>query len=85
MTVTEAAAKGTPSVCFDVPGLRDSVTPNTGYIFKTEEELFRKWENLINDQKTLQAKSKNCLKHASRYLWESQLAELSKVVSSLFE
>lgn len=51
LVVTEAAIRGTPTVGFDIPGLRDSVVPKeTGLLAGTEGAFASAWASLaLND------------------------------------
>ncbi len=51
IVVAEAAARGTPTVGFDVPGVRDSVRDGeTGVLARTGTELASAWASLaLND------------------------------------
>jgi glycosyltransferase involved in cell wall biosynthesis len=50
IVITEAAAHGTPSLAFDVPGVRDAVQPGrTGVLAGSEEEFASQWVALASD------------------------------------
>jgi glycosyltransferase involved in cell wall biosynthesis len=50
IVITEAAAQGTPSLAFDVPGVRDAVRPGrTGILAGSEEEFASQWVALASD------------------------------------
>ncbi len=52
LVVAEAAIRGTPTVAFDVPGLRDSVVPGqTGMLVQTEGQFASEWASLAIDQR----------------------------------
>ena len=52
IVVAEAAIRGTPSVAFDVPGLRDSVVHGqTGMLVRTEGQFASEWASLAIDQR----------------------------------
>ncbi len=52
IVVVEAAIRGTPSVAFDVPGLRDSVLHGqTGMLVRTEGQFTSEWASLAIDQR----------------------------------
>ena len=52
IVVAEAAIRGTPTVAFDVPGLRDSVVHGqTGMLVQTEGQFASAWASLAIDQR----------------------------------
>src|SRR6266702_3064475 len=52
IVVAEAAIRGTPSVAFDVPGLRDSVLHGqTGMLVRTEGQFTSEWASLAIDRR----------------------------------
>src|SRR5689334_24524825 len=52
IVVAEAAIRGTPSVAFDVPGLRDSVMHGqTGMLVRTEGQFASEWASLAIDRR----------------------------------
>ena len=74
ITVIEAASKGTPTICYPVPGLLDSVNENTGYFVK--DSLRETWTYVINEiqsnSKEYIGKQDNCLKWAKKFEWGNQ-------------
>jgi glycosyltransferase involved in cell wall biosynthesis len=52
IVVAEAAIRGTPTVAFDVPGLRDSVVHGqTGMLVQTEGQFASEWASLAIDRR----------------------------------
>ena len=50
LVITEAAARGTPSVGFDVPGVRDAIVDfETGFLATDAESFQRHWVHLARD------------------------------------
>jgi glycosyltransferase involved in cell wall biosynthesis len=50
IVITEAAGRGTPSIGFDVPGVRDSIRKDTtGLIATTQEDFVKSWLELAHD------------------------------------
>jgi glycosyltransferase involved in cell wall biosynthesis len=50
LVITEAAARGTPSVGFDVPGVRDAIVDfETGFLATDPESFQRHWLHLAQD------------------------------------
>lgn len=79
LVVIEAAYVGTPTVAFDVPGLRDSIINNkTGIICaqNTVEDLAEKILELIEDAKKYKRISRNAAVWGRRFSWEKS-AKLS--------
>ena len=75
ITVIEAAATATPTICYRVPGLVDSVKDNTGYFI--DRSLVETWEKAINDIQNnsdrYRGKQNECITWASNFKWEKQL------------
>lgn len=82
LTVLEAASKMTPTICYPVAGLRDSVKESTGYLVKGS--LRKTWKLAINDIVTnsanYQSKQKTCIMWASQFRWENQMDNFYKIV-----
>ncbi|MET9151848.1 glycosyltransferase family 4 protein [Streptomyces griseoflavus] len=71
LVVTEAAARETPAVAFDVPGLRDSVRDGeTGVLAGGESSFAAAWMSLTlaGDRRELMGKAAR--EHAAAYRWE---------------
>lgn len=81
-TVLEAASKMTPTICYPVQGLRDSVKESTGYLVRGS--LRKEWEKALNDIVTnspnYRSKQSNCIMWASQFRWENQMDNFYKVV-----
>jgi len=72
LTVLEANACGTPSLAFNVPGLKEAIKNNySGYLIDTEKELNEKIIKLINNKKLRDKLSKNSIKWASNFNWDT--------------
>lgn len=73
LVVIEAAYVGTPTVAFDVPGLRDSIINNKTGIICTEnttEDLAREILELVRDTKRYKQMSKNATVWSRKFSWE---------------
>lgn len=73
LVVIEAASAGTPTVAFNVPGLRDSIINNeTGIICSenTVENLARATLMLINDAKKYKRMSRNAVIWSKKFSWK---------------
>ena len=89
ITTIEAATQATPTVCLDVPGLRDSVTPNTGYIAKEDgSNLSEVWLQSIEDARTqnetYRSKQTFGLTWASKFTTPYQTTRLCDIISEHF-
>lgn len=86
LVVIEAASQMTPSVVYNVPGLRDSVKDQqTGIVTKenTPEALAKAAISLINDKTEYQRLQKNALAWASSLTWEDATRKSLKLLESL--
>lgn len=73
LVVIEAASQGTPSIVYNVSGLRDSVMNNkTGVVLKknTPEEMANEAMALYLNTKRYKQFQKNCLVHVKSLTWE---------------
>jgi glycosyltransferase involved in cell wall biosynthesis len=75
ITVIEAAASGTPTICYRAPGLVDSVKDKTGYF--VDGKLVDTWDLVINDiinnSERYRNKQREGVKWAENFKWESQM------------
>ncbi|CAM5549329.1 glycosyl hydrolase [Streptomyces pilosus] len=71
LVVTEAAARETPAVAFDVPGLRDSVRDGeTGVLAHGESSFAAAWMSLTLAEDRRELMGKAAREHAAAYRWE---------------
>jgi glycosyltransferase involved in cell wall biosynthesis len=87
MSVTEAAACGTPAVVTDIAGHRDAVDPGrSGYLARGERELVDRLDELISDDVLRKSMGEGAIVHASRFTWDATaygtFAALAHVVRS---
>lgn len=89
LTVLEAASEATPTVCFNVPGLRDVVKNNTNGIVVQKycyDALANDIKELINDSERF-----NILSQKSRQwflslpTWSQQTKKLEKVLINIYK
>jgi glycosyltransferase involved in cell wall biosynthesis len=84
ITVIEAAASGTPTICYRVPGLVDSVRDETGYFI--DSNLEDTWDLAIEDIKggstRYKDKQREGIKWAKNFKWEKQMDKLVKFILS---
>jgi glycosyltransferase involved in cell wall biosynthesis len=71
LVVTEAAVRGTPSIAFDVPGLRDSVVDGgTGVLARGESSFAAAWCALALSGERRRLMGKAAGERAARYRWD---------------
>lgn len=85
LTVIEAATQGTPTVAYNVEGLRDSIKNNqTGILVDHSiDDLAHAVERLINNTQELKLLSKNAEKYAEQFDWEKSGEQSWEVINSL--
>jgi glycosyltransferase involved in cell wall biosynthesis len=85
LVVIEAASQGTPSVVYNVGGLRDSViNGKTGVVIRKNkpEEMAREAVDLLNDSKRYSFYQKDGLKRARSLEWKIAVDQSSKLIES---
>lgn len=87
LVVIEAAAVGTPTVGYDVPGLRDSIIDGkTGFLSqKNVRSMVEKVEEILINQKRYQLISKNAVKWAANFKWSKSQHESLKLIEHLVD
>jgi glycosyltransferase involved in cell wall biosynthesis len=76
LTVIEAAAFGTPTVAFDVAGLRDSIQNGvTGILAKDQARLVDAVRDIIADPEKRHQLGENCKSWSQRFDWDEAGAE----------
>jgi glycosyltransferase involved in cell wall biosynthesis len=81
IVVTEAALRGTPTVGFDVPGLRDSVVHDrTGLLARTEAEFASAWAALALAPDRRAAMAEAAQRRASQLTWSMAVQHFSAVI-----
>jgi glycosyltransferase involved in cell wall biosynthesis len=81
IVVTEAALRGTPTVGFDVPGLRDSVVhEQTGLLARTEAEFASAWAALALAPDRRAAMAQAARRRASQLTWSTAVQHFSAVI-----
>ncbi len=74
IVVAEAAIRGTPTIGFDVPGLRDSVVDReTGLLNGTESAFASAWASLALDENRRAAMGEAARQRAMRLHWEGSV------------
>jgi glycosyltransferase involved in cell wall biosynthesis len=81
IVVAEAAVRGTPTVGFDVPGLRDSVEHGqTGLLAGTEAGFASAWAALALDHGRRTAMGQAARRRAARLRWSTAVQHFSAVI-----
>jgi glycosyltransferase involved in cell wall biosynthesis len=71
MTITEAAACGTPAVCTRIAGHRDSVADNqSGLLGDNTRDMVEKLSRVLEDTELRTRLSEGALKRAADFTWE---------------
>ncbi|MFF7933015.1 glycosyltransferase [Streptomyces sp. NPDC007940] len=82
LVVTEAATRKTPTVAFDVPGLRDSVVDGeTGVLARGESSFAAAWCTLALSGHRREAMGKAARDRAARYRWHRTVRQFRAVAS----
>ncbi|MCX5233808.1 glycosyltransferase family 4 protein [Streptomyces prunicolor] len=80
LVVTEAAARETPAIAFDVPGLRDSVVDGeTGVLARGESSFAAAWCTLALSGLRREAMGKAACDLAGRYRWDRTVRQFRVV------
>lgn len=71
LVVSEAAARGRPSLAFDVPGVRDAIAHGrSGLLVNSFEEYAKEWIDLAGDQQRRTELGSGALDRAQHYSWD---------------
>ncbi|MBT2401629.1 glycosyltransferase family 4 protein [Streptomyces sp. ISL-100] len=82
LVVTEAATRGTPTIGFDVPGLRDSVADGvTGVLARGESSFAAAWCALALSTERREAMGRAAAARAARYRWSSTVRQFRAVAA----
>jgi glycosyltransferase involved in cell wall biosynthesis len=82
MTLTEAAACGTPAVVTDIAGHRDSAEPGvSGLLVPTPADLAPALSRVLRDAGEREALSRGALMHAARFTWDATARETFRVLA----
>jgi glycosyltransferase involved in cell wall biosynthesis len=81
LVVTEAAARGTPALGFDVPGVRDSIVDGwTGLLARDPEQFTASWESLTFDDQRRNRLGAAARARALDLTWPAAVEVFAKVV-----
>ena len=79
LVITEAAAYGTPTLAFDVPGVRDAVVDGvTGHLARSNEEFVSAWVDLATDPQRRAELARNAQQRALSFTWDQTTEEFLK-------
>ena len=80
--IMEAAALGTPTIGFDVRGVRDSVVAGeTGVLAQTDDAFVSAWIALAGDEVERDRLGAGARRRARGFTWERAVAEFEQVVT----
>ncbi len=88
LVVIEAARTGTPSVGYDVPGLKDSIIDNeTGILTQknTPEEMAENVLNLMRDQPRYIRMCHNAKKWSGKFSWANSVKQSLSLLRQVYE
>lgn len=85
LVVIEAASVGTPTIGYNVPGLRDSIIDNkTGLLSEPKpEELAKKIINVLEKDKLYRQFQIQCLMWSSKFTWKKSLISSTKLIKDI--
>lgn len=85
LVVMEAASVGTPTVGYDVPGLRDSVINNKTGILSTKdpESLATEALELMNNTDKYEIFRRNCLNWSKKFSWRKSVKLSLKLIENI--
>jgi glycosyltransferase involved in cell wall biosynthesis len=82
LVVTEAATRTTPSLGFDVPGLRDSIVDGvTGVLARGESSFAAAWCALALSGERREAMGRAAAARAERYRWSATVSQFRAVAA----
>ncbi|HUD45078.1 MAG TPA: glycosyltransferase family 4 protein [Patescibacteria group bacterium] len=86
LTVIEAASQGTPTIGYNVPGLRDSIQDKiTGLLVeKSPDKMAKTVIKLIQNEDQLENLRKNTREYARQFTWNKSGSESWKLLNSIF-
>lgn len=81
LVVMEAAACGTPTIGFRVPGTRDAVVhEETGILVRSEQELVERWIDFARDSEQRRLLAKGAGERADEFSWSRTYEEFEGVL-----
>ena len=84
IVITEAALVGTPSIGFDVPGVRDAIVDGqSGLLVDSEEELVQRWIELAGDAERRRQLSEGARRHGAEFGWSHVARDFEAVAEGV--
>ena len=72
MTITEAAACGTPAVVTDIAGHRDALDPGrSGFLARSERDLVNRLDEVLEDEVLRKQLGEGAITHAASFTWDA--------------
>lgn len=85
LVVMEAAARGTPAVGFDIPGLRDSIVDNvTGRLAQGESSFAAAWCSMSLSTERRDAMGQSAAQRAGSFGWDRTVQAFRSVAAEAF-
>jgi glycosyltransferase involved in cell wall biosynthesis len=82
MTLTEAAACGTPAAVTDIAGHRDAVEDGvTGILARDQQGLVAAIERLVTDDALRRSMSEEAATRAARFTWDATARHVLEVLA----
>jgi glycosyltransferase involved in cell wall biosynthesis len=86
IVIIEAAAQRTPTVAFDVPGVRDAIVDGeTGELVGSVAALAERWVALSGDRARLEAMGEAARARASLFTWSASTDEFLEATAAAIE
>jgi len=86
LVIMEAAASGTPSVAYDVPGVRDAVVDGvTGVLARDDDDFVQQWTWLAGDAATRAHMGEVGRRRAQEFTWEGSIDDFLKAAEAAVE
>ena len=82
LTILEAARVGTPTLAFNVAGVRDAIVNGvTGVLVNDSQEFMDQWRELADNATTRRALGESARQRAATFSWEQSSALLEAVLT----
>jgi len=86
IVIIEAAAVGTPSIGFRVPGVRDAIADGTtGFLVDSEDELAKRWIEVAQDGLLRGRLSDAGRLHAAEFGWDDVVGRFESIATAAVE
>lgn len=86
LVIMEAAASGTPSVAFDVPGVRDAVVDGvTGVLARDDDDFVQQWTWLAGDAAARAHMGEVGRRRAQEFTWDGSIDDFLKAADAAIE